>query len=119
MKKILKNTYQFLAWPVFSGILIALLLIQYEVISELRRLPQNNAIPFSTAIKKAAPSVVSINATSVNIGSIERTAQDKVNLYLKETESLGSGVIISSRGFILTKLHVVATLFDALKHQKA
>jgi len=113
MKKILKNTYQFLAWPVFSGILIALLLIQYEVISELRRLPQNNAIPFSTAIKKAAPSVVSINATSVNIGSIERTAQDKVNLYLKETESLGSGVIISSRGFILTKLHVVATLFDA------
>lgn len=113
MKKILKNIYHFLAWPVFSGILIALLAIQYQLITELRRLPQNNAIPFSTAIKRAAPSVVSISATSLNVGSVERAAQDKINLYLKETESLGSGVIISSQGFILTKLHVVDTLFDA------
>ncbi|MDB2444254.1 trypsin-like peptidase domain-containing protein [Gammaproteobacteria bacterium] len=113
MKKLFKNISHFLAWPIFSGVLIALVLIQYQLITELDRLSQSNAIPFSTAIKKAAPSVVSINATSVNVGSIERTAKDKINLYLKETESLGSGVIISSQGFILTKLHVVDTLFDA------
>ena len=36
-----------------------------------------------------------------------------MNLYLEERASLGSGVIVSESGFILTSLHVVDSLFDA------
>ena len=57
--------------------------------------------------------MVSISATRVNVEAIERSGDDRVDLYLGEQESLGAGVIIDSRGFILTNLHVVDTLFDA------
>ncbi|MFN3163666.1 MAG: S1C family serine protease [Pseudohongiellaceae bacterium] len=70
-------------------------------------------LSYADAIEKAAPSVVSISATSVNVESVERAAEDRLNLYLGESNSLGSGVVIDERGFILTNLHVVDTLFDA------
>jgi len=70
-------------------------------------------LSFSEAIALAAPAVVAINATNVNVESIERTSEDRLILYLGEGASLGSGVIVSENGFILTNLHVVDTLFDA------
>ena len=67
---------------------------------------------FAEAIRRAAPSVVSINAVVHNVESFERAAEDTLEMALSETPSLGSGVIIDARGYILTNLHVVDTLLD-------
>lgn len=113
---------QFAGWPVVCGILLAVVYLQYQQLQSLGSRQQTvEVVPppvvrpnsYSAAIRKAAPSVVSISATSVNVESVERAADDRLNLYLGESNSLGSGVVIDERGFILTNLHVVDTLFDA------
>ncbi len=119
MNRLLK-TLQFLSWPVMTGLLLAVVILQYQQLQEISDLLiepspiENENIPsFANAISTASPSVVAINATSVNVESVERASEDRLNLYLGETASLGSGVIVSEKGFILTNLHVVDTLFDA------
>ncbi len=118
----LGNLLKYISWPVVCGILAGLVILQYQQIEQLSQRPQPVAstepeasapLSFSEAISLAAPAVVAINATNVNVESIERTSEDRLNLYLGERASLGSGVIVSEKGFILTNLHVVDTLFDA------
>ncbi|MCY4265571.1 MAG: trypsin-like peptidase domain-containing protein, partial [Gammaproteobacteria bacterium] len=101
---------------------MAVVIVQYRQLQEVAKLARQPAplVPiydaqpsYSEAIAKALPSVVAINATSVNVESVERASEDRLNLYLGERASLGSGVIVDDRGFILTNLHVVDTLFDA------
>lgn len=116
------NLLKYISWPVACGILLGLVILQYRQIEQIsNQLPPveiNEStgtvqLSFSEAIALAAPAVVAINATNVNVESIERTSEDRVNLYLGERASLGSGVVVSEDGFILTNLHVVDTLFDA------
>ena len=120
----LATTLRFLAWPIACGLLLAIVIVQYNQLAQLSRssqpppLARALAAPsFADVIAHASPAVVSINATSVNVGSVERASPDKVNLYLEERASLCSGVIISADGYILTNLHVVDTLFDAFNAQ--
>lgn len=111
---------QFLAWPVICGVLAAVVYLQYQQLDALRReirqlpqpIPAPTAISFADAIGNAAASVVSINALRLNVESIEMATDDRLDLRLGESSSLGSGVIIDPRGFILTNLHVVDTLGD-------
>ncbi|GJM13203.1 MAG: 2-alkenal reductase [Pseudohongiella sp.] len=113
----------FLSWPVICGILLALVIVQYQQLRSLSLMPpapviaeanrEPDRVSFREAIHNAAPAVVSINATSVNVEGIESASQDGVNFLLGERASLGSGVILSEDGFILTKLHVVDSLFNA------
>ena len=120
------NLIKYISWPAVCGILLGLVILQYRQIEKISNQPQpvpisesisTATLSFSEAIALAAPAVVAINATNVNIESIERTSEDRVNLYLGERASLGSGVVVSESGFILTNLHVVDTLFDAFDAQ--
>lgn len=55
-------------------------------------------VSFSNAVSRAAPAVV-------NIYSRQYTAKDRSKL---QTQGLGSGVIVSEKGYIITNYHVIA-----------
>ncbi|MDD9891326.1 MAG: trypsin-like peptidase domain-containing protein [Gammaproteobacteria bacterium] len=112
---------RFISWPVVCGVLVAVVYLQYQQLDQLRiqvaQASQSQPVyepttSFADAISKAAPSVVAITATRFDVESVERLSDDQLNLYLGEQNSLGSGVIVSADGFILTNLHVVDNLFD-------
>lgn len=116
------NLVKYISWPVACGILLGLVILQYRQIEQLSDQPlppqisvstSTAPMSFSEAIALAAPAVVAINSTNLNVESMERTSEDRVNFYLGERASLGSGVIVSENGFILTNFHVVDTFFDA------
>jgi len=90
-----------------SGLLIGLLIIIF--IPSLRPklshsvedwlLSLNSQISFSSAIKRSAPAVVNIYSVIQHVNPL--------NQIERRTKGLGSGVIMSSNGFILTNLHVI------------
>ncbi|MCB1670119.1 MAG: trypsin-like peptidase domain-containing protein [Pseudomonadales bacterium] len=120
MMEQLKRILQFISWPVVSGVLVAVVIMQYQQMQQLNEFRQLLTTPapqppatltFAEAINRAAPAVVSIHATPAVLESVEQISEDQVRFRFGEQDSsLGSGVIVNAEGFVLTNFHVVSEL---------
>jgi serine protease DegS len=125
----MKKFLQFISWPVAAGVLFAVILVQYQQISRLERLisaipaaPVATVAPttavetsLAEAVDRAAPSVISIHSTirqQIQLPPVEEIPPIFRNLLEtipaeRSYNSLGSGVIVSDEGYVLTSLHVI------------
>lgn len=122
----MKKFLEFISWPALAGILIAVILLQYQQIDRLsdallqhsEPTPVASAdVPFSLAeaVDRSAPSVISIHSTirqQIQLPPEEEIPPLFRNLLKnipaeRSYSSLGSGVIVNSDGYVLTSLHVI------------
>ncbi len=128
----MRSLFQFLRWPVLCGFLAAIIILDHfpRLFSDLpiaffehkesetttedqRRSPYS----YADAIVKAAPAVVNIYTSKIERQQVPARLNNflrylqKNNIRLKVKDriqrSLGSGVIISHEGYILTNFHVI------------
>ncbi len=122
----MKKVINYIFWPALAGLVFALSVMQLPRLSEAfygmvytRTEPVNQAetdlpLSFSSAIAKVMPSVVTINlqqmfADSGNTQNISDSLSSIINQKfdsLGENNSLGSGVIISADGYVVTSYHI-------------
>lgn len=127
------NALRFLGWPLLVGLLVALLIIQrYPQMVGIKErdiglqqaplvavAPQQGPYSYANAVAGAAPAVANLYTTKV----IEKTGQegalskdplfqrffsDNLPRQRRMESSLGSAVIMSSEGYLLTNNHVTA-----------
>lgn len=137
----MKNLLQFIGWPVMTGILVAVILFQYQ---QVQRLDENHRalsqslesirdaaeadsvadLSMTEAVNRASASVVSIHSTIRE--QIDLPPADEVPPIFRDLltdlpserlwDSLGSGVAIARDGYILTALHVIEGAEDIEVH---
>ena len=122
----MKKFLEFISWPALAGILIAVIVLQYQQIDRLgdallqHREPAPLAsadAPFSLAeaVDRSDPSIISIHSTirqQIQLPPEEEIPPLFRNLLKnipaeRSYNSLGSGVIVNSDGYVLTSLHVI------------
>ncbi|MBU0919344.1 Do family serine endopeptidase AlgW [Stutzerimonas kunmingensis] len=126
------NALRFLGWPLLVGLLVALLIIQRypqlvgikEQDLSLRQAPlvasapQQGPYSYGSAVAAAAPAVANLYTTKVIEKSeqqplskdplFQRFFSDNLPRQRRMESSLGSAVIMSSEGYLLTNNHVTA-----------
>lgn len=142
----MKKFLQFISWPVMTGVLLAVVLLQYQQLQDLSQritdtppitttpVGNTNTAPanpvatappsYADAVERAAQSVVSIHSTIRE--QIELPPADELPPAFRELlqtipserlwDSLGSGVTVSEEGHILTALHVIEGAEDIEVH---
>ncbi|MFV8820140.1 S1C family serine protease [Haliea sp. E17] len=108
----MRETLKFIAWPAIAGVLAALLILDRWVLpAETGQDHSHGATAsYSSAVNRAAPAVVNIyTAKLVSTNTVPLFPERFRRLPRQRIErSLGSGVIMSKEGHILTNLHVIA-----------
>lgn len=125
--------FNFLFWPILSGVLVAILLLQVfpdlldssNSTIEFREARNNTTlqgnigpVSYADAVEVAAPAVVNIYTQTVVRQNVHplfndpffRNFFDSDSIPQRERvqSSLGSGVILSSQGYIVTNNHVIS-----------
>ena len=100
-------------WPSIAGIAIAVLVLEHTGWRDTVLQPSQQVTSYATAVAKATPSVVNIyTAKVVNEATPPGTNRfNQLNRGYNQQRverSLGSGVILSEDGIILTNRHVIA-----------
>jgi serine protease DegS len=114
----MKNVLKFITWPSIAGILAALLILD-RLTSSTGGIGEHNrseVASYSRAVAAASPSVVNINTYTKTPVRRNPAVDDPFFRNFRSAQpqrqriekSLGSGVIMSEEGYILTNNHVIA-----------
>lgn len=122
----MKKFLHFISWPAIAGVLFAVILVQYQQINRLAGIVSmqpavsatasvQEGLSLAEAVDRAAPSVISIHSTirqQIQLPPAEEIPPIFRNLLQnipaeRSYSSLGSGVIVSGDGHVLTSLHVI------------
>lgn len=114
----MKSALKFITWPAIAGVLVALLILDRLILPTGDRVGRSasETVSYARAVRSASPSVVNINNFKIVQPKRNPMLDDPIfrnfvpsRSQLPDIEkSLGSGVIMSQEGYILTNNHVIA-----------
>ena len=114
----MKNSLRFITWPAIAGLLAALLILDRWVLPNTPTAGglSQEPVSYAKAVRNATPAVVNIYTAKLVTSRRNPLMEDK---YFRQfarpqsqrqrlEQSLGSGVIMTEHGHILTNNHVIA-----------
>ena len=118
----MKKLLQFITWPAVTGTLAAIVVLHWFMDGVREPLSANPAASFAEAVQRAVPSVVNIY-TSKRVPTrgpglddpyyqrfLDRGSRRRERIQ----RSLGSGVIVSTEGLVLTSRHIISNADEIL-----
>lgn len=122
----MKKFLRFITWPAIAGVLAAAIILQWLTGNAVSHDPTGNnpgLTSFATAVQRAVPSVVNIYTSKrIPAQRTPNTSSPYTSRFLdggnsrreRVQRSLGSGVIVSADGLVLTSRHVISEADEIL-----